>query len=242
MLQGGGGNRWTSRLGGSPGGFGSSPGFRCPNARLRPGAVNGPGEIRRVTRRDNSSGTPSGRAVRRADLLRLEFELRDGRTAPSSAANGVAEGQVTNPAGGILGGDLRTHVSLGAGSSASIVTQGASKAYRRRVSAQHSTFEVGEGAMLEYLPHHVIPCAGSSFWQTTESRLAKGCAPRLGRLRLPAVRYPGLQVPPEVVDGFDPPGDLAGEPEPFGGVRYLAAVCVLAPIGLRGIGRARRGS
>ncbi|WP_119071245.1 urease accessory protein UreD [Rubrobacter indicoceani] len=167
---------------------------------------------------------------------------------PDSA--GTAEVQVTNPSGGVLGGDgLSMCVSLAPGSRATLLTQGATKAYRGERSLQTSAFGVGEGATLEYLPHHAIPYAGSSFFQKTEFRLDRGAsllawdAFSAGRVaRGERFAFSGLSSMtriyrdglPVVVDGMELPGAEA-EPgaEPFGGYSYLGSVYVLAPGDLR---------
>lgn len=61
----------------------------------------------------------------------------------------------------------RVEVYLAPGTSASILTQAANKAYRGSESVQRADFRTGEGAFLEYLPHHLIPYAGSSYHQQT---------------------------------------------------------------------------
>lgn len=154
--------------------------------------------------------------------------------------SGGAEVQITNPAGGILGGDrLGMYVSLGTDSRATIVTQGAGKAYLGPAALQESVFEVGEGAVLEYLPHHVIPYAASSLSQRTEFRLAKGAtliawdafsAGRIARGErfafdaLSSVTLISRVGVPEIADGFH----LTGGPESFGGYPYMGTVYVLA--------------
>jgi urease accessory protein len=120
--------------------------------------------------------------------LRLSFEPKDNRTvlagrytsSPFGAVranypdgSGIAEVQITNPSGGILGGDrLELEISLAPGSSATILTQAATKAYRGETSGQRALFRVGEGAFLEYLPHHLIPYSGSDYRQETTFQLA----------------------------------------------------------------------
>jgi urease accessory protein len=79
--------------------------------------------------------------------------------------------QIVNPTGGIVGGDrLEMEVVLREGSSCLLTTQSATKVYRTLgpESVQTSRFEVGRGARLEYLPHPVIPFAGSDFVQRTD--------------------------------------------------------------------------
>src|SRR5215210_1161431 len=76
------------------------------------------------------------------------------------------EVQITNPSGGVLGGDcLHIHVSLAPGSAATVLTQAAGKVYKGVEARQRTTFRVEKGGFLEYLPHHLIPFAHSSYRQ-----------------------------------------------------------------------------
>ncbi len=195
--------------------------------------------------------------------LRLSFGLRHGRTvleerytsAPFGAVRAhypddsgmPPEVQVTNPSGGILGGDhLELDVSLAPDTSASLLTQAANKAYRGEESLQRADFRVGEGALLEYLPHHLIPYAGSSYRQETNFRLdpdaalitwdafAAGRIVRGERFAFDAlvsrtsIFRDGV---PEAIDGFH----LGGGSERFSGYSYVATVYVSAPVSLEGL-------
>lgn len=158
--------------------------------------------------------------------------------------SGAAEVQVTNPSGGVLGGDrLELDVALEPGASATVVTQGATKAYRGAEARGDAVFRVGPGAFLEHLPHHLIPYAGSNFRQTAEFRLAgdatliawDACAAgRVARGERFAFGSLGGRTRvfreglPEAVDGFE----LRGGGEPFGGYLYLGSLYVLAPADL----------
>jgi hypothetical protein len=120
--------------------------------------------------------------------LWLSFEPKDDRTVLAGRytrspfgtvranypdGSGIPEVQITNPSGGILGGDsLKLEISLSPGSSATILTQAANKAYRGASSEQRAFFRVGEGAFFEYLPHHLIPYSGSDYRQVTAFDLA----------------------------------------------------------------------
>lgn len=157
---------------------------------------------------------------------------------------GMPEVSLTNPGGGVLGGDrLDLAVTLRAGAAATVCTQGATRVYRGAPSHQINRVSVGQRALLEYLPHHVIPFAGSRFNQHTvidlapDARLLAWEAVSAGRVargerfafaslstRL-TLRRGGL---PELVDGCE----LATGGEPFGGYSYLASACVLAPYDL----------
>lgn len=205
----------------------------------------------------STRGTPGGGAgAYQQGELRLVLEKRGEKTAltrryftepfgPSWAihpdGSGMPEIQITNPAGGVLGGDrYEIDVKLCLGASAAVLTTGATKAYRGPASLQCASFRVEDGALLEYLPHHVIPFAGSSYRQETVFDLAPGAtllaweaysAGRVGRgERFGFGRLSGRTrvdrcSVPELAEGFD----LPGGGEPFGGSPYLATVYVSAP-------------
>lgn len=194
-------------------------------------------------------------------LLRLQFERRGERTvlaqkfasSPFGAVRayypdgfGRPEVQITNPSGGVLGGDhLALEISLAYGASATVLTQAASKAYRGRESVQRAEIRLEEGALLEYLPHHLIPYPGSSYRQTTSFDLAPDAALitwdayAAGRIarderftfdtlhNRTTILRDGAEI---AIDAFHLPGD-AGH-EPFGGYSYLASAYVTAPADL----------
>lgn len=157
----------------------------------------------------------------------------------------MPEVQITNPAGGVLGGDaLELDVSLAPGSSATLTTQGATKAYRGEASNQTAEIRVDDGAFLEYLPHHLIPFAGSSHRQQTrfalngEATLLAWEAYSAGRLargerfdfdRLSSSTRVHVDDAPVASDGFELPGVYPRGDEHFGGYSYLATVFVVAP-------------
>jgi urease accessory protein len=168
--------------------------------------------------------------------------------------SGIPEVQITNPSGGILGGDrLEVEVTLEPGSVATVLTQAAGKAYRGTSACQRAIFRVGEGAFLEYLPHHLIPFAGSNCRQATEFHLAGSgtliawdafSAGRLARgerfafERLSSRLRVFREGYPEVVDGFEIPGGG----EPFGGYPYLGSLYVLASVDLSPLAEALHAS
>lgn len=197
-------------------------------------------------------------SVRRGQhgVLRLRFAPRGGKTvltgrysrAPFGAVranhpdgSGAAEVQITNPSGGILGGDrLELEVTLEPGSAATVLTQAANKAYRGEESSQRAVLCVRDGALLEYLPHHLIPfpassCSQESVFDLEEAsilitwdayaagRIARGERFAFDALRaMTRIRRDGL---PEATDGFD----LTGGAESFGGYSYIASAYVSAP-------------
>lgn len=153
----------------------------------------------------------------------------------------MPEVQITNPAGGVLGGDrLEVGVDLAPGARATVLTQAANKAYGGPEALQRTLVRVEVGAVLEYLPHHLIPYAGSDYRQETTFHLAPDAALlawdgyAAGRVargeRFAFRRLRGRTTIlrndcPEAIDGFD----LAGVSEPFGGYSYAAGAYVLAP-------------
>ncbi len=121
-----------------------------------------------------------------------------------------------------------------------MLTQAANKAYRGEESLQETVVRVGDGAFLEYLPHHLIPYPRSDYRQETEFSLTAGAtliawdayaAGRISRgerfvfARLRARTTISRDGVPEIVDGFD----LVGHHEHFGGHSYAAAVYVVSP-------------
>lgn len=156
-------------------------------------------------------------------------------------ASGVPEVVLTNPGGGTLGGDrLELTVEVEPGARATVCTQGATKVYRGAQAMQRTRLGVGDGAVLEHVPHHVIPFAASRWRQETvvdlapDARLLAWEAFSAGRLaRGERFAFAGLASrtlvlrdgAPVVVDGCE----LAGGGEPFGGWGYLATAYVVAP-------------
>jgi urease accessory protein len=86
-----------------------------------------------------------------------------------------------NVSGGVLAGDrLALAIEVAPGASAQLTTTGATRLYRHRAgrgdSQQCIDIEIGENAMLEYLPDPLIPYAGSRHGQRTRIRLAPQAA------------------------------------------------------------------
>lgn len=86
---------------------------------------------------------------------------------------------LNNVSGGVLAGDrLALDVEVQAGAYAQLTTTGATRLYRHRTAAadseQRTTFTIGDGAMLEYLPDPVIPFARSRHFQQTRIQLGQG--------------------------------------------------------------------
>jgi urease accessory protein len=85
-----------------------------------------------------------------------------------------------NPTGGTFGGDwLRTEVVLGAATHVILTTPSASKIYRAldEPARCETEISVGEDAILEYLPDHLIPHPGAALRQKIGVTMAPGsCA------------------------------------------------------------------
>lgn len=82
-----------------------------------------------------------------------------------------------NPTGGVLGGDrLHTEITLGPGAHVCVTTPAATRIYRAPVDPAlvTTTLRVGPGAVLEYLPDHLIPSPGARLRQRTVLDLDPG--------------------------------------------------------------------
>jgi urease accessory protein len=91
--------------------------------------------------------------------------------------SGGLTAMMLNPTGGVLGGDrLETTVRLGAGTRVCLTTPAATRVYRSAgpPSTVIFTARVGEGAVLEYVPDHLIPSPGARLRQHTEIMLGPG--------------------------------------------------------------------
>ncbi len=117
---------------------------------------------------------------------------------------------------------------------ATVLTQAANKAYRGAEALQRFTFRVEEGAFLEYLPHHLIPFAGSHYRQENTFHVAEGAtlitwdACSAGRVvrgerfafsTLSGKTRISSEDIPRAVDGFDLSGGDPLDREPFGATR-----------------------
>lgn len=200
---------------------------------------------------------PGGSApIHQRGELRLAFERRGEKTLLGSRyfsepfgpswpiypadGSGMPEVQVCIPGGGVLGGDrYEIDVSVGPGAAASVLTTGAAKVYGGPASLECASFRVEDEALLEYLPHHVIPYSGSSYRQESIFDLAPGAtllaweaysAGRVGRgerfaySHLSSKTRVHRQGVPEVAEGFE----LPGGGEPLGGYSYTATVYLSA--------------
>ncbi len=129
--------------------------------------------------------------VGRDGFLRLVFERRDDRTVltnrrftlplqalePSRLPDGSLYMMMLNPTGGTFGGDrLRTEIVLGAGTHVVLTTASATKVYRAldQPARCETEIAVGQNAILEYLPDHLIPHPGAALRQTFDLTMEHG--------------------------------------------------------------------
>jgi urease accessory protein len=136
------------------------------------------------------SSTPD--RVGKDGALALAFERRGGRTVlterrfalPLQAlepmpldGDGSLCLMLLNPTGGLVGGDrLVTEITLGPRAHVCLTTPSATKVYRTPgpPAVQETTIGLGEGAILEYLPDHVIPHPDSVFHQSLTVTMGPG--------------------------------------------------------------------
>ncbi len=130
--------------------------------------------------------------VGRAGELKLTYTKLDYRTVISHSYfttpwkllppiylddTGAAYTMLVNPSGGLVGGDhLSIDMTVEQGAHVLISAPSANRVYRTEgpVSDQHVSITVGPGAILEWLPEHTIPFAGSRFRQSLRATVAPG--------------------------------------------------------------------
>lgn len=90
--------------------------------------------------------------------------------------SGSAYTLLVNPSGGLVGGDhLSIDLSIRRKAHVLISTPSANRVYRSPQEAvQDVTIDVGEEGILEWLPEHTIPFAGSRFRQSIDVNLGAG--------------------------------------------------------------------
>lgn len=146
----------------------------------------------RVTRKRKLSQVFLPESVGRVGELRLEYAKRDHRTVITRSycttpwhllppiyldETGSAYTLLVNPSGGLVGGDrLSIEMTLDKEAHVMISAPSANRIYRseEKLSEQMITITVGPNAILEWLPEHTIPFAGSRFRQTIHANLAPG--------------------------------------------------------------------
>ena len=139
----------------------------------------------------NGDSSPNTRRVGRDGFLELHFQRRADRTVltrsrftlplqalePLILEDGAAYLMLLNPTGGLVGGDyLQTTVVQGPDTHVVLTTPSATKVYRTlcQPAVQETIIRVSERAVLEYLPDHVIPHAGSAFRQSLCVEMEQG--------------------------------------------------------------------
>ena len=123
--------------------------------------------------------------VGRDGTLRLRFERRASGTvvarcrytlplqtlAPVALDDPAAVVSILNPTGGLVGGDrLSIEVEATAGTHAVLTTPSATRVYRTggEAATQSVKISIGPRAIVEWVPDHTIPFAGSAFRQTLD--------------------------------------------------------------------------
>lgn len=227
---------------------------------------------RRATTRPRitSSAPAFGRPPTAADtwhrhgVLELTAAARRGRTVVTAQrtafpagsvrisavdGDGVPELQLTNPSGGLLAGDrMDTVIDVDPGARLSVVTQGANRVCGTapdvppRTTTLDTRLAVGDGAIVEWLPHHLVPYARSCTHQRTNVELGAGAGlllwdvittGRSGRgerclwERVDSRLRIATDGRPLLVDG----AILTTDDEPFDGADVAAVFVVVLPAG-----------
>lgn len=127
--------------------------------------------------RDGFLGLRFGRRLGKTTLGQCRFRLPLQALAPIELADGAAYLMLLNPTGGLVGGDfLTTQIILEADTRVCLTTPSATRVYRTRAQAavQETRIQMGEGALLEYLPDHVIPYRDSKLRQSLRVEMDRG--------------------------------------------------------------------
>lgn len=131
------------------------------------------------------AASPGPARVGRDGALRLSFERRGPATvvagcrftlplqvlAPVALDDPAAVVSMLNPTGGLVGGDrLAIDVRAGAGAHAVLTTPSATRVYRAEGPPTEQTvrLSIGPRAIVEWVPDHTIPFAGSALRQAIE--------------------------------------------------------------------------
>ena len=134
------------------------------------------------------AASPGAARVGRDGALSLSFERRGPATvvagcrftlplqvlAPVSLDDPAAVISILNPTGGLVGGDrLAIDVRAGAGAHAVLTTTSATRVYRAEgpPTVQTVRLSIGAGAIIEWVPDHTIPFAGSALRQSIHVEL-----------------------------------------------------------------------
>ncbi len=112
-------------------------------------------------------------------LAASRFTLPLQALEPVMLKDGTAYLMLLNPSGGLVGGDrLTTRIRLEPATHVCLTTPSATKVYRTvgDPAVHETTIELGAGAILEYIPDHLIPHAGAALRQVL--RVEMGAASR----------------------------------------------------------------
>ena len=153
----------------------SSPGFATssssnpPRASVDPARVGRDGALAlRFERRGPATVVSACRSTLPLQVL-----------APVALEDPAAVVSILNPTGGLVGGDrLLIEVDAREGAHAVLTTPSASRVYRTEGEATVQTvaLRLGPRAIVEWVPDHTIPFAGSAFRQTLDVELDDGAA------------------------------------------------------------------
>jgi urease accessory protein len=137
--------------------------------------IPGPARVRAMMRLDFARDSATGKTILAASLQQPPLKI----VRAFSLEDGTALAHLHNVSGGILGGDhLALEINLGCRTNVQLTTTGATRIYRHRpdftAATQHTEINVGDGALLEYVPDALIPFAGAHFLQSTSIRLSDG--------------------------------------------------------------------
>lgn len=145
-----------------------------------------------MTRKRKISPELSTESVGRVGELRIEYAKRDHQTVITRSycttpwhllppiyldETGSAYTLLVNPSGGLVGGDrLSIDMNLNRDAHVLVSAPSANRVYRSegKLSEQVINITVGPGAVLEWVPEHTIPFAGSRFRQSIRVTLASG--------------------------------------------------------------------
>ncbi|HEX5544123.1 MAG TPA: urease accessory protein UreD [Nitrospira sp.] len=151
-----------------------------------------PSRRKKTSQKRSIPGRFATELVGRVGELKLDYAKRDHRTIISYSyfttpwkllppiyldETGAAYTLLVNPSGGLVGGDhLSIDMNVDQDAHVLISAPSANRVYRSegKISEQHVNISVGSGAVLEWIPEHTIPFAGSRFRQILHATLAPG--------------------------------------------------------------------
>ncbi len=129
------------------------------------------------TGRDGFLRLRFGRNGANTILAQSRFSLPLQALTPLTLADGASYLMMLNPTGGVLGGDhLITEIVQEVETHVCLTTPSATRIYRtaKKPAILETKIHLGEGAILEYFPDHVIPHVGSALRQSLRVEMARG--------------------------------------------------------------------